>query len=314
MSTRLNKSKILILGVTAVGKGSLAFELAKHLNAEIISVDSMKVYRRLDIGTAKPSAERRNQVPYHLLDVVEPSESFSVDRYLELAGQAAEKIQSAGKPLIASGGTAMYIKAMLYGLFDGPACDPAIRKKLKSEIQSTGLIELHKRLAAIDPPAAGRIHPNDEKRIIRALEVHELTGKPISEFQQQWSAQTPNDWFVIGLRREKETESKRINLRVKRMIEQGLVEEVKSLLAESQPLSKQARVAIGYAEIIEHLEGKLSLEDAIEKIKINTRKLAKAQRTWFKTFRNVNWIDIAPDAADETILKETLVILTYSKD
>ena len=310
MNTKRNKSKILILGVTAVGKGTLAFELARLLNTEIISIDSMKVYRRMNIGTAKPSLERQKQVPYHLLDVVEPSESFSVDRFLELTGQAVDKILSADKPVIASGGTAMYIKAMLYGLFDGPACDPQIRKKLKSEIQSAGLLELHRRLADVDPQAADRIHPNDEKRIIRALEVHELTGKPISDLQQQWSARTPNDWFVIGLRREKETESKRINLRVKRMIEQGLVDEVKSLLAEPEPLSQQARVAIGYAEIIDHMEGKLSLEDAIEKIKINTRKLAKAQRTWFKAFRNINWIDITPDAADEIILKETLSLLT----
>jgi tRNA dimethylallyltransferase len=313
MDNRPNKSKILILGVTAVGKGTLAFELARHLDAQIISVDSMKVYRRMDIGTAKPSAERRGQVSYHLLDVVEPGESFSVDRFLELTGQAAEKIQAAGKPAIACGGTAMYIKAMLHGLFDGPACDPEIRKKLKTEIQTLGLPELHKRMAAIDPAAGNRIHPNDEKRIIRALEVYELTGKPISDLQQQWSAQASSDWFAIGLRREKETESKRINLRVKRMIEQGLLEEVKTLLAEPTPLSRQARVAIGYAEMIEHLEGKLSLEDAIEKIKINTRKLAKAQRTWFKTFHNINWINISEDAADESIFKETLSLLSQNQ-
>jgi tRNA dimethylallyltransferase len=270
----------------------------------------MKVYRRMDIGTAKPSAQRRQQIPYHLLDVVEPSESFSVDRFLELAGQAAEKIQAAGKTVIACGGTAMYIKAMLHGLFDGPACDPEIRKKLKAEIQTTGLAELHKRMAAIDPAAGNRIHPNDEKRIIRALEVHELTGKPISDLQQQWSVQANNDWFAIGLRREKEAESKRINLRVKRMIEQGLLDEVKSLLAESTPLSRQARMAIGYAEMIDHLEGKLSLDEAIEKIKINTRQLAKAQRTWFKTFRNVNWIDIPSEATEQDILIATQSVLS----
>jgi tRNA dimethylallyltransferase len=305
-----SKSKILILGTTAVGKGTLAFELAKRLDAEIISVDSMKVYRRMNIGTAKPSLERRKQVPYHLLDMVEPSESFSVDRFLELTAQAIEKIQSAGKTVIASGGTAMYIKAMLYGLFDGPACDPAIRKKLKTEIQASGLPELHKRMAAIDPQAAGRIHPNDEKRIIRAMEVYELTGKPISDLQRQWSAPVSDDWFVIGLRREKEAESKRINLRVKRMIEQGLTEEVKSLLTEPNPLSSQARMAIGYAEIIEYLEGKLSLDEAVEKIKINTRKLAKAQRTWFKTFLNIHWLDITPDATEEEILSAAVSLLS----
>jgi tRNA dimethylallyltransferase len=310
MNKRPNKSKILILGVTAVGKGTLAFELAKRLNAEIISVDSMKVYRRMDIGTAKPSLERRKQIPYHLLDVVEPSESFSVNRFLELAGQAVQKIQSAGKTVIACGGTAMYIKALLYGLFDSPDSDASVREKLKAEAQTLGLAELHKRLSAIDPQAADRIHPNDQKRIIRALEVYELTGKPISELQRQWSAPAPDDWFVIGLRRLKEVESRRINLRVKRMMEQGLLEEVKSLLAEPKPLSKQARVAIGYAEMIEHLEGKLSLEDAVEKIKINTRKLAKAQRTWFKTFLNTHWLDITPDATEEEIFSAAVSLLS----
>ncbi len=304
------KPKILILGTTAIGKGSLAFELAKHLNAEIISVDSMKVYRRMDIGTAKPSLERRKQIPYHLLDVVEPSESFSVNRFLELAGQAVQKIQSVGKTVIACGGTAMYIKALLYGLFDSPDSDASVREKLKAEAQTLGLAELHKRLSAIDPQAADRIHPNDQKRIIRALEVYKLTGKPISELQQQWSAPVPENWLVIGLRREKEVESRRINLRVKRMMEQGLLEEVKSLLAEPKPLSQQARVAIGYAEIIEHLEGKISLDDAVEKIKINTRKLAKAQRTWFKTFCNVHWLDITPDATEEEILSAAVSLLS----
>ncbi len=297
---------LLLLGVTAVGKGTLAFELAKHLNGEIISIDSMKVYRRMNIGTAKPPLERQQQVPYHLIDVVEPSEAFSVDRFLALTEAASKDIHARGKTVIASGGTAMYIKAMLYGLFDAPPSDPAIRDRLKSEAQAVGLAELHRRMAAIDPEAGNRIHPNDEKRILRALEVYELTGKPISDLQQQWTAGTPaaSNWFVVGLRRNKEIESKRINLRVKKMVEKGLLDEVKSLLSEPKPLSPQARVAIGYAEMIDHLEGKMSFDEAVERIKINTRKLAKAQRTWFKTFRNVHWIDI-PDEADEQWLFDT---------
>lgn len=308
MTQKLN---LLLLGVTAVGKGTLAFELAKHFDAEIISIDSMKVYRRMDVGTAKPSLERRRQIPYHLIDVVEPSEAFSVDRFLDLANSTAQDICSRGKSVIASGGTAMYIKAMLYGLFDAPPSDSALRKRLKTETQTLGLPELHRRMAAIDPEAGNRIHPNDEKRILRALEIYELTGKPISSLQQQWSVSAPaaSDWLVIGLKRNKETESKRINLRVKKMVEQGLLDEVKSLLAEPKPLSPQARVAIGYAEIIEHLEGKMSFDDAVERIKINTRKLAKAQRTWFKTFRNVHWIDIPDEADEKWVFDEALKIL-----
>src|SRR3989339_2242808 len=155
---------ILILGVTASGKGRLAFELAASTGAEIISVDSMKVYRRMDIGTAKPPAEKRAQIPYHLIDVVEPSESFSVGRFLELAEQAAKDIRERGKPVIASGGTALYIKAMLYGLFEGPGGDAGIREKLKAEARSVGLEELHRRLGKVDPPTAQRIHHNDERR------------------------------------------------------------------------------------------------------------------------------------------------------
>ncbi|MBN2513485.1 MAG: tRNA (adenosine(37)-N6)-dimethylallyltransferase MiaA [Sedimentisphaerales bacterium] len=313
MDKRYNKSKILILGVTAVGKGTLAFDLARRLNAEIISIDSMKVYRRMDIGTAKPNPQRRGQIPYHLLDVVEPSESFSVDRFLELTQKAVADIQSRGKTPIASGGTAMYIKALLYGLFEAPPSDSSIRDRLRDEIAALGLPAVHKRLAAIDTEASSRIHPNDEKRIIRALEVWELTGKPISALQQQWSTPAADDWFIIGLRRDKDLESKRINLRARLMAEKGLLDEVKSLLAEPIPLSPQARVAIGYAEIIEHLEGRLGFDEAIEQIKINTRKLAKAQRTWFKTFRNVHWIDIPADADEAWILDKALDTLAAAE-
>ncbi|AQT67011.1 tRNA dimethylallyltransferase [Anaerohalosphaera lusitana] len=301
---------ILILGVTASGKGKLAFELAKQLDGEIISVDSMKVYRRMDIGTAKPPAERRAQIPHHLVDVVEPSESFSVDRYLELAEQAEKDILSRGKTPIAVGGTAMYIKTMLYGLFEGPGTDEAIRDKLRAEMEEIGKGKMHARLGEVDSEAAERIHPNDKKRIIRALEVYELTGKPISSFQTQFeSGSIRPDCTVIGLRREKDIESRRINARVKRMIDEGLVDEVRGLLGEDEPLSKQAAVAIGYAEMIEHLQGEMSLDEAVEKIKINTRRFAKSQRTWFKTFREVQWIDIAENEGIDSVLQRALEIV-----
>lgn len=291
---------ILILGVTASGKGALAFELARKIGAEIISIDSMKVYRRMDIGTAKPSAMYRRQVKYHLIDVVEPSEPFDVDRFLKLTHSAIQRIKAAGKPIIAVGGTAMYIKALLYGLFEGPGGDRRIREKLKTEIADYGSDRLHRRLGEIDPKAAQRIHPNDQRRIIRALEVFELTGKGISTFQQQFDSEKPlNDWKIIGLRRQKSVENQRINMRVKQMLAAGFVDEVKSLLAEAEPLSKQAECAIGYAEIIEHIKGRLTLDEAVEKIKINTRRLAKGQRTWFKRFGQVDWLDITAEQQPE---------------
>jgi tRNA dimethylallyltransferase len=305
---------ILILGVTASGKGRLAFELAKSINAEILSIDSMKVYRRMDIGTAKPPKEVRDQIPYHLIDVVEPGESFSVASFLELARAAIDDIKSRGKPVVAVGGTALYIKSLLYGLFEGPGADEQIRAELKAQTRAEGLDALHEQLQKIDPDAAAKISRNDAKRIIRALEVYRLTGKPISSFQSQWNSthnaeRTTQNWLIIGLRREKPEENKRINARVKKMIDAGLVDEVSRLLAEPKPLGKQARCAIGYAEIIDHLSGQTTLDDATELIKKNTRKLAKAQRTWFKTFPNVHWLDLAPDETPEQIINRAKAIL-----
>ena len=301
---------ILILGVTASGKGRLAFDLAQSLGAEIISIDSMKVYRRMDIGTAKPPQEARRRIKYHLIDIAEPSDSFSVGAFRDAALGAIEQIISRNRPVIAVGGTALYIKALLYGLFEGPGTDQQIRAELKARAQVQGLAELYCELTKIDPVAAERINPNDSKRIIRALEVYQLTGKPISSLQKQWDNSEPkHDWTIIGLQREKTEESKRINSRVKKMVDAGFVDEVKSLLAEEKPLSKQARCAIGYAEIIEYLNGHISMEEATELIKKNTRRLAKNQRTWFKTFKNVHWLDIEPDEPPEKILSRTNILL-----
>jgi tRNA dimethylallyltransferase len=305
----MKNRRILIIGVTASGKGRLAFELAKAINAEILSIDSMKVYRRMDIGTAKPPEEIRSQIPYHLIDVIEPCESFSVARFLELANAAISRIENKGKPVVAVGGTALYIKSLLYGLFEGPGADEQIRAGLKAQVKSEGLQSLYEKLQKMDPEAAGRISANDERRIIRALEVHKLTGKPISSFQSQWNQSSSNDWAIIGLRREKTEESKKINARVKKMIDGGLVDEVKRLLSEPKPLSAQARCAIGYAEIIAHLAGKTTLDEATELIKKNTRKLAKAQRTWFKTFKEVNWLDLPSDETAESVLNHIKGIL-----
>jgi tRNA dimethylallyltransferase len=176
----------LILGVTASGKGRLAFSLAQQIGAEIISIDSMKVYRRMDIGTAKPPGEARAAINHHLIDIVEPSDSYSVGLFLEHSAAAIKKIGRRNLPVVAVGGTALYIKALLYGLFEGPGTDQSMRKKLQQQAKTKGLKSLHQQLENVDPITAQRIHPNDAKRIIRALEVYQLSGMPISTLQQQW--------------------------------------------------------------------------------------------------------------------------------
>ena len=310
----MNTSRLLILGVTASGKGRLAFDLARQTGAEIISIDSMKLYRRMDIGTAKPPKEALATLKYHLIDIVEPSEPFSVGSFFELATDAAEQLKSRNKPTIAVGGTALYIKALLYGLFEGPGADEQIRSQLRQTAKTEGLQQLHHRLKTVDPTAAERIDPNDSRRIIRALEVYELTGKPISSLQRQFdAAQSLHNWTLIGLRREKTEESKRINSRVKKMIAAGFVNEVKKLLTEDKPLSPQAQCAIGYAEIINYLNNITSLEKATELIKKNTRRLAKSQRTWFKTFKNINWLDIEPEESNKKILERIKTLLSKIK-
>jgi tRNA dimethylallyltransferase len=306
----MSDKMIMIIGVTGSGKSRLAFDLAASMGAEIISIDSMKVYRGMDIGTAKPPLEKRQKVPYHLIDVADPWQSFSVSRFLELSEEAIGDIQSRGRPVIGAGGTAMYVKNMLYGLFEGPGSDQELRKRLKDRYAAEGGLMLHRELEAVDPEAAQRIHPNDERRIVRALEVYQLSGRPISSFQTQFSAPQPDPrWQVIGVRREKEAESRRINARVKKMIDLGLVEEARRLYELDKPLSKQAAVAIGYAELFEHFSGGLTLEKAIEKIKINTRRLAKSQRTWFQTFKNVRWIDLEESDTPDKVLNKTLDLL-----
>lgn len=297
-STRL----YVIMGCTAGGKAALGCELARRVGGHIVSVDSMKIYRRMDIGTAKPSAEIRREIPHHCVDIVEPSEGFCVARYLARADAAIGEIRSTGAVPLCVGGTSLYIKALLEGLFEGPAADDALRETLRTQAREEGLSSLYVELARVDAEAAGRIHPNDEKRILRALEVYRSTGKTISELQRQWDVgRRRYDCVLIGLRRDKEDLHGRINRRAKRMMEMGLAEEVAALLAEPAGLSAQAAQAVGYAEIMEHLAGRCTLEEAFERIKINTRRLARKQRTWHRRWRDVHWFDVeGAETAQET--------------
>lgn len=287
-----------LIGCTASGKGEVGLELARRLGGEIVSVDSMKIYRRMDVGTAKPPAEARAQVPYHLIDVVEPSESYSLARYVEEADRAIQGIVARGRPVLAVGGTMLYVMGLTAGVFEGPGADPAFRRRIRQRAAEEGTRALHAALARVDPEAAGRIHPNDVRRIERALEVYHITGTPISVLQRQWDRPTMRyDCRLVALRRPKEEANRRINARVHRMIQAGLVDEVRSLLAEPDGIGPQAAQAVGYAEIIAHLRGEMTLAEAVERIKINSRRLAKHQRTWMRRLPGIKWVDVCEGTA-----------------
>ncbi|MCC6909135.1 MAG: tRNA (adenosine(37)-N6)-dimethylallyltransferase MiaA [Phycisphaerales bacterium] len=274
---------ILIVGPTAGGKSGLALSLAQRLpgGGEIISADSMQVYRGMDIGTAKPTREEQQLVPHHLIDVVEPDEPFSVDDWLKAAERCIAEIRARGRWPIVVGGTNLYVKAFLEGLFEGPPPDDSLR----AQLAGWSLADLHAEVARVDPASAQRIHRNDRKRLTRALEVHRATGKPLSQWQSQWSGRARRgDVTLIGLDWPVEAINPRINARVKAMLEAGLVDEVKALHAASR-LGSQAREALGYKQLLAALEGNDSLEAAVEQIKIETRRFARKQRTWLKSFR-----------------------------
>ncbi len=298
---------VFILGCTAVGKGAIGRALARRIGGQIVSVDSMKVYRRMDIGTAKPPPEVRAAIPHHCIDLVEPSEPFSVAQYVAAADEAIAHIAAAGAAVLAVGGSSLYIKALSEGLFEGPSADPTLRQELTRRAAEEGLAALHAELAAVDAAAAARIHPSDQRRIIRALEVHQTTGRPLSSLQRQWdSGSRRYDCVFVGLRRAKEDLNRRINARVKRMVAEGLEQEVAALLAEPAGLSAQAAVAVGYAEMIAYLRGRITHAQAVEQIKVNTRRLARKQRTWHRRWREVQWFDLPEHADPEAVAEEIL--------
>lgn len=278
---------LVLLGPTASGKSELALAVARQMDGQILSVDSMQVYRGMDIGTAKPSAAERAQVPHHLIDLVNPNESFTVARFVQLADSTIRESAARPVPVIATGGTPLYYKALFQGLFDGPPADEAVRDKLRAIPNE----ELYRRLSAADPQAAARIHLNDSKRLVRALEVHELTGRPISSFQTDWDGGVFRHEAVwIGLSWDKDAINRRVNARVKTMLAAGWVDETRELLAQYGTLSQTAAEATGYRELIDHLQGKQTLDDATEQIKIATRQLARRQMKWFRRWSQVHWL------------------------
>jgi tRNA dimethylallyltransferase len=279
---------LAIIGPTASGKSDLAVAVAETCRAEVLSVDSMQVYRGLDIGTAKPSPAERARVRHHLIDVVEPSQSFTAARFVELADAAIADAAARSVPLVAVGGTPLYFKVLFHGMFEGPGADAELRARLRA----TPGEALHARLAEVDPAAAARIHSNDTKRLVRALEVFELTGKPISQFQTAWSEPASRHRVAwVGLRWEKDELNRRINARVKAMMSAGWLDEARRLVERHVTLSDTASEATGYQELLAHLHGEIPLDEAVERIKIATRQLARRQVKWFRRFPDVLWLD-----------------------
>lgn len=290
-------------GATAVGKTQVAISLARRIGAEIISLDSMAVYRGMDIGTAKPSPEEQDQVPHHLIDVVDPSEEFSIERYLELAQETIADIKSRGQEVLFVGGTPLYLKALLRGLSSGPPADWKVREQIAAEVEEVGSEVLHQRLEQLDPLAASQIHPNDTRRLIRALEVVRATGEPISHQQSHFDEGTAaEDCRVFVLRRPREEQHERINQRVEQMLQRGLINEVKRLTSEGKILGRTASQAVGYREVIEYLADG-DYDAMATKIKTRTRRFAKRQGTWFRSLCECRFIDIEGEGDAEGIAK-----------
>ncbi len=300
---------IIINGPTAVGKTAVSVELAGRLGAEIISADSMQVYRGMDIGTAKIRPEEMKGIPHHMIDIIDPDEPFSVLTFKELAKKCIDEIAKRGHIPIIAGGTGYYIQAVLYDVdfteYDDEALN-AIRKRLEEELAAKGSLYMHERLKRIDPGSARIIHPNNTKRLLHAIEFYELTGTMISEHNAEQSGkESPYDFMYFVLTDDREAIYDRINRRVDVMIAEGLEDEVKALLDKGYTAGLQSMLGIGYKEMTDHLSGLTTLDEAIEAIKRETRHFAKKQLTWFKRERSVEFID-RREFGDNTLIADEL--------
>lgn len=303
---------IILTGPTAVGKTALSIELAKRINGAIISADSMQVYKYMDIGSAKISRAQMQGIPHYLIDELDPADEFHVVRFAEMAKHSLEKIYDEGRIPIVAGGTGFYIQALLYDIdFTEQECDEAYRSYLEAEAKEKGAEYLHAMLQEVDPESAKAIHANNIKRVIRALEFYHLSGEKISEHNEnERKKQSPYNFAYFVLNDDRAKLYEKIDLRVDQMIEQGLVEEVKKLKAMGCHREMVSMQGLGYKEILDYLDGKLSLEEAIYIIKRETRHFAKRQLTWFKRERDVIWLNKESFQYDENhILNYILKIL-----
>lgn len=289
----MKKQIIIIAGPTAVGKTEYAIETAKAINGEIVSADSMQLYKYMDIGSAKPTPEELSQVKHYLVDEIDPREKFSVAKYQKLAKAAIREIFDKGRVPVISGGTGLYINSLMYEMdFAAPPSDEAFRKELEDMALKKGRDYIHSKLAELDPDAAARIHPNNVKKVIRAIEAAQ-NGNKVKDFDNAQVPATDYDVLLAGLTRDRAELYERINRRVDILIEKGLVEEVSSLMQMGLGYDDISMKGIGYKEIIGSLEGKYTIEEAIELIKKNTRHYAKRQLTWLRRYDNIKWFNLS---------------------
>jgi tRNA dimethylallyltransferase len=294
MSIHPFQSCLFLTGPTASGKTAVGVALAERVGAEVVALDSMTLYRGMDIGTAKPTAEERRGVPHHLIDVLEPWESASVAEYRARAIEAVRDVESRGRRALFVGGTPLYLKALLRGLFEGPGADPGVRAALEAEPGPA----LHARLAEVDPPTAARLHPNDRRRLVRALEVHALTGRPISALQAEHD-RPARGLRAFALERPRPELHDRIDRRVVAMFAGGLLDEARRLREGPRPIHRVPAQAAGYAEAFDVLDGRLPEPEAIARTQARTRQLARRQATWFRGLEEVVPWPVPPDEPPE---------------
>ena len=289
----MNKPKVIVIcGPTASGKTALSIELAKKINGEIISCDSMQIYKDMDIGTAKPTLEEQKEVKHYLIDFVNPNQRYSVAEYKKDAEKSIKEIISKGKIPIIVGGTGLYVDSLIYGIeYHEIELDEEYRKQLEKEIEEKGLESLYNKAKEIDSKAMEKISPNDKKRIMRVLEIYKATGKTKTEQEIESRAnEVEYDYKVFAIKMDREKLYERINKRVDLMLEKGLIEEVQNILKKYDEFPT-AMQGLGYKEVVEYLEGKTTKEEMIDKIKMQTRRYAKRQITWFKKNKQTIWIE-----------------------
>jgi len=297
-ATKAKSAVIVICGPTGIGKTSAAIAIATRYNGEIIGADSMQIYRQLDIGTAKPTRAEQSRIPHHMVNIAEPDESFDASRYLHLAREIVSSLHDRGVVPLVVGGTGLYIKALLYGLFEAEKPDERIRQRLKAEAESVGGEEMHRRLGRIDPEAAGRIHLHDTVRIIRALETYEQTGQTLTAYHRRHGfPDSPYRVLKIGLNMEREMLYERINQRVNLMVAENLVEEVKTLMNMGYSENLKSMQSLGYRHMVDYLQGRLDWQEAVRTMKRDTRRYAKRQLTWLRADPQIVWT--TPERIDE---------------
>jgi tRNA dimethylallyltransferase len=308
-SAETGRDVLVLTGPTASGKSAVALDVAERLGAEIVSMDSMKVYRGMDIGTAKPTPEARKRVRHHLLDLRDPWETYTVRDFVRDAEAASRDILSRGRRVLFEGGTPLYLKAFVHGLLEGPEPDPALRERLRAEARERGTRILHGRLGRVDPKAASRIHPNDERRIVRALEVYEQTGVPLSDLQGQFARRRACVRArIVGLRRPRASLRARVARRVEAMLEAGWLDEVRALVSSGRELSPSAAGALGYRELAAHLRGETTIEAARERISRETVRFVRKQLTWLRSFGDLVWVDGSEDPARDARAVEAALL------